>query len=153
MREKVARRVPRELLCDRVAKGILDQRRVVRVDQHKAGGGSKVLGRAGGCLAHFSCVAIAEHSSDTRSLAESMRAKVERGAAVCCAAVPNPLMRARATVGRVEALNLHSSARSNAILGIQFSLLVGRVESTPSNGCATFGLACAECSARKICLF
>ena len=112
-----------------------------------------MLGRAGGCLAHFSCVAIAEHSSDTRSLAESMRAKVERGAAVCCAAVPNPLMRARATVGRVEALNLHSSARSNAILGIQFSLLVGRVESTPSNGCATFGLACAECSARKICLF
>jgi hypothetical protein len=49
------------------------------VDQHKAGGGSKVLGRAGGCLAQCSCVAIADHSSDTRSFAESMRARLSAG--------------------------------------------------------------------------
>ena len=74
--------MPRELLCDRVAKSILDQRRVVRVDQHKAGGGSKVLAAgAGGRLpgAVYSCVAIADHSSDTRSLAESMRARLSAG--------------------------------------------------------------------------
>jgi hypothetical protein len=38
-----------------------------------------VLGRASGCLAQCSCVAIADHSSDTRSLAESMRARLSAG--------------------------------------------------------------------------
>ena len=52
------------------------------MDQHKAGGGSKVLAAgAGGRLpgAVYSCVAIADHSSDTRSLAESMRARLSAG--------------------------------------------------------------------------
>ena len=38
-----------------------------------------MLGRAGGCLAQCSSVTIADHSSDTRSLAESMRARLSAG--------------------------------------------------------------------------
>ena len=50
------RRVPRELLCAGIARGIWGQRWVVSVDQHEARGGSEVLGRLPLASASASCV-------------------------------------------------------------------------------------------------